>query len=111
MFLTENDILGIRNVLTLFYTNIADRRSIAYLSTQAGMSCSKFKECFKFYTGNPVFSFQQAHRMNVAYELLVYSRYTVDKIAALIGFRHLTHFNHAFSERFLISPYRLRKSL
>lgn len=111
MFLTENDILGIRNVLAVFTNDIAARRSIVELSMQAGMSSSKFKHCFKFYTGNPVFAFQQAHRMNVAYELVVHSRYTIDKIAALTGFKHLTHFSHAFSERFLISPYRLRKVL
>ncbi len=111
MFLTENDILGIRNVLNIFYSDIAIRRPIADLSVQAGMSSSKFKQAFKFYTGNPVFAFQQGYRMNMAYDLLVYSRSPVNKIAILIGFVHLTHFNHAFLERFLISPYRLRKSL
>lgn len=111
MYLTENDIEGLENVLCLLNETARQHYTISQLSTEAGMSTTKFKKQFKFYTGSPVFTFQKARRLNTAYRLLTESRLSPGKISRLCGYKYLCHFNKAFKERFKISPFKLRKAL
>lgn len=111
MYLTEDDIEGLENVVRLLNENTPQRYTIYQLSIEAGMSATKFKKQFKFYTGNPVFIFQKTKRLNMAYRFLTESRYSPGKISTLCGYKYVSHFNKAFTERFKISPFKLRKML
>ncbi len=111
MYLTEDDIEGLENCLALITADASRKYTVYELSTEAGMSASKFKVFFRHYTGRPVFTFQKARRLNLAYTLVTESRYSLNKIAKLCGYQFLSHFNEAFSERFLISAFKLRRGL
>lgn len=110
MYLTENDIQGLTRAIAIINGDIGRRPTIDILSAEAGMCKSRFKQYFKVFTGVPAFTFQQNQRMNAAYELVMNSRYTLNKIAMLCGYEFLSHFSEAFTKRFLISPAKLRRS-
>lgn len=109
MYLTEDDLEGLSRVMAIIANDMSRRPTIDILSAEAGMSKSKFKQYFKFFTGVPAFTFQQNKRMNNAYEMVTGSRYSLNKIAMLCGYEFVSHFSEAFTKRFLISPAKLRR--
>jgi len=74
------------------------------LADVAGMSRSAFSESFTEAFGRPPMTFLHQLRMQRAANLLTQASYSVEQVAARIGFSSRSHFSHAFKEHHGISP-------
>jgi transcriptional regulator GlxA family with amidase domain len=109
MNLDEPDIEAMERVLAMIQNSKGRSFSVEELSKLAGMSETRFKIVFRFYTGRPVFVFQKTRQLNLAYSLVTGSRHPLKQVAAMCGYKYISHFNADFRSRFLVSAFRLRR--
>jgi len=98
----EDDRLG--RVLDRIFEDLAGDHTVESLADVAGMSRSAFSESFTEAFGRPPMTFLHQLRMQRAANLLTQASYSVEQVAARIGFSSRSHFSHAFKEHHGISP-------
>jgi AraC-like DNA-binding protein len=82
----------------------------AAVAGQLGLSPSHFRFLFRQATGQPFHKYLVAMRLERARKLLSEGTMPVTEVAAAVGFRGLSHFSRAFSQRFNVSPTEVRNS-
>ncbi|WP_455244179.1 helix-turn-helix domain-containing protein [Petrachloros mirabilis] len=103
----EDDRLG--RVLDRIFEDLGGDHTVESLADAAGMSRSTFSECFTEAFGRPPMTFLHQLRMQRAANLLTEASYSVEQVAARIGFSSRSHFSHAFKEHHGVSPALFRE--
>ncbi len=88
--------------------NLAEDLSIAAIANVAGMSPSWFQSAFRAFTGQPVFAYVRARRLERARLLLAGPRLSLSQIAFACGFSSHSHMSRLFRARFGASPSEMR---
>jgi len=103
----EDDRLG--RALDRIFEDLRGDHTVESLADVAGMSRSAFSESFTEAFGQPPISFLHQLRMQRAANLLTQASYSVEQVAAQIGFSSRSHFSHAFKEHHGVSPALFRE--
>jgi AraC-like DNA-binding protein len=74
--------------------------NINQLSRLAAMSPSKLKDLFKKMFGLPVYQYYQKNRMNKAKAMLLSKKYSVQQVAANLGYGSVSDFSKTFVKAF-----------
>lgn len=81
----------------------------AEVAAEVGLSTSHFRHVFKEATGQPFHKYLMNLRLEKARSLLLEQGLSVAQVAEAVGFTSLPHFSRAFSQRFSVTPSRLRR--
>lgn len=103
----EDDRLG--RALDRIFEDLGGDHTVESLADAAGMSRSAFSESFTEAFGRPPMTFLHQLRMQRAANLLTQASYSVEEVAARIGFSSRSHFSHAFKEHHGVSPALFRE--
>ncbi|MCH7401280.1 helix-turn-helix transcriptional regulator [Belliella kenyensis] len=109
MKLSPEDLQKMEEAKSILLDRMSNPPSIKELAQLVGTNEFDLKRKFKQAFGNTVFGYLQAHRMQVAKQLLEQSDKLISEIAEHLGYVHATHFTSAFKKAFGILPKELRK--
>ena len=84
--------------------------SFGSLCHLAHMNRTSLSQKFKKLTGRTPMEYLQNYRLNVACEMLTYSKLSVKKIAEISGYKYDTYFIRQFTEKIGVSPTEYRLS-
>jgi AraC family transcriptional regulator of arabinose operon len=87
-----------------------DPPSIEQLADEVGLSASRLAHLFREETGVSIQSYIRERRLMMAGMLLVQTHERISQIAYSVGFGDVSNFNHAFKQRFGVSPRQYRAS-
>jgi AraC family transcriptional regulator of arabinose operon len=87
-----------------------DPSSIEQLADEVGLSASRLAHLFREETGVSIQSYIRERRLMMAAMLLVQTHERISQIAYSVGFGDVSNFNHAFKQRFGVSPRQYRAS-
>ncbi|CAM5314541.1 HTH-type transcriptional activator RhaS [Mycolicibacterium aubagnense] len=104
------DRMRIRRVCDYLDANLENEHHLSELAREAGMSLSSFKVKFQAVTGQTVFGYLTARRLERARIRLETGEWTVAQAAWLSGYRHPTNFSSAFRRYFGFSPRALKRN-
>ncbi len=99
----------INTAVNVIETHYQEPLSLDDLAAQACISKYYLSREFKRYTGTSPNEYLILTRLNHAKELLKDSEYSVDKIAFLCGFNHVSHFINIFKKHEKTTPLHFRK--
>lgn len=90
--------------------NPFDRKSIAELSIEYGISESSLKRCFLYITGETLGTFMRNACLDAAAELMINKpNITVGYVAEVAGYSNQGKFSKAFKMRYELSPQEFKK--
>lgn len=101
----------IDRALAIVERNYAKNLSDSSVAAQLGLSNSHFRHLFKQTTGQPFHQYLIAVRLEHARQMLLDQDISVSQVASAVGFQGLSHFSRAFTQRFQVSPTRLRRQV
>ncbi len=99
----------IEKIINRMYGSLADKRSVAALAREAGMSEAWFRREFKNFTGCSPKIFMDRLRLAWADELLRTTSLSVSEIAYKLGYLNPFHFSKAFSRHYHCPPSTVRR--
>lgn len=105
--LVENSRL-INESATFIDVNFKNKLSISDVATHISLSPTAFGNKFKFHTGQTVYSYCMAFRINAAMRMLSYTNMTINDIAENCGFYDGMHLSHQIKRLCKISPTTFR---
>jgi len=103
----QDDRLG--RSLDRIFEDMGGNHTVESLADAAGMSRSAFAESFTAVFGQPPITFLHQLRMQRAAHMLREASYSIEEVAARIGFSSRSHFSHAFKEHHGLSPASFRE--
>ncbi len=89
--------------------NFTEDLSLASLAKHFNFSVSYIKKAFKKYLGKPVHSYMLELRIDKAKHLLLYTHYSLEKIAEQCGFPSSNYLSLIFKKKVGISPRAYKK--
>ncbi|MFQ3669344.1 MAG: AraC family transcriptional regulator, partial [Fimbriimonadaceae bacterium] len=101
----------IDRALAIVERNYAKELTDSSVAAQLGLSNSHFRHLFKQTTGQPFHQYLIAVRLEHARQMLLDQDISVSQVASAVGFQGLSHFSRAFTQRFQVSPTRLRRQV
>ncbi|GAB2792549.1 AraC family transcriptional regulator [Rhabdobacter roseus] len=90
--------------------NFLSELSLTQLSRICLLNEFKVKRGFKLLFGTTVFNYLRKLRMEYAGNLLRHGGYSVDEVAAVLGYEHAQHFSVAFKKYTGVSPSQYQRS-
>ena len=100
----------VHGVIDYVEGHLGEAISLADLAAVAGLSRFHFSRAFKASTGDSPNTFVQKRRIQRACQMLATSSFSVDEIAALVGFKGATQFRRVFRELMGMSPTQYQRS-
>lgn len=100
---------SIDEALAILQRYYAKDLSDAEVAGEVGLSTSHFRHVFREATGQPFHKYLMNLRLEKARSLLLEQGLSVAQVADAVGFASLPHFSRAFSQRFSVTPSRLRR--
>lgn len=101
----------IDRALAIVERNYAKELTDSAVAAQLGLSNSHFRHLFRQTTGQPFHQYLIAVRLEHARQMLLEQDISVSQVASAVGFQGLSHFSRAFTQRFQVSPTRLRRQV
>ncbi|MGI8556009.1 MAG: helix-turn-helix transcriptional regulator [Pyrinomonadaceae bacterium] len=92
----------------LILTKIKSPPDIEELAAQINISSSRLRQIFKAEMKMPFGEYVQHLQMEHARELLETTFKLIKQISVAVGFHDQSHFNHAFKEKYGLSPKKYR---
>ncbi|ADE53624.1 substrate-binding domain-containing protein [Coraliomargarita akajimensis] len=103
----EDDI--VRNALRYLRDHLAEKTGTPEVAAELGISRSMLNQRFQIVLQTSVHKSLMQMRLNRAAELLAYTRWSVEQIAAESGFTHASHLSNSFKAHFKQSPLAYRR--
>lgn len=99
-----NDFNSLMLVREMLDTNPEKEILLKDLSSQAGMSLSKFKRLFKQVLGTTPYRYHLKNKMEKAMETIQLGTHSISEIGFLMGYANLSQFSKAFKNHFGLLP-------
>jgi transcriptional regulator GlxA family with amidase domain len=99
----------IQRVIEVLETRWNEPLRVTELARDAGLGVSRLQMLFKAHARRSIRTFLKDRRLENAAEMIRESDERISQIAYAVGFRDVPNFNHAFKERFGMSPRRYRE--
>lgn len=99
----------IAHVLKTIETNIHRNYTNSELAQKVNMSTNALNRLFKETKGIPLQQFIRKRKMDRAIILLEHTAYSIERIAAILGYANRYHFSRVFKATMHLSPVKLRK--
>lgn len=111
-FLKDADnVKKVRMAKKILMDSIANPPTLKELSKQTGMNEYNLKSGFRNIYGQPVMTWLNAYRMELARKYLTESRTPVTEVAEILGYHSSSHFIETFRKKFGITPKKYQQSL
>jgi len=107
--LSSYDIDRLHEAKEIILGDFESKISLLQLAKKVCINDFKLKKGFKHLFGTSVFDYQQRARMEKAKELLEAKVLSIEEIAFMMGYDHVSNFNTAFKKHFGFPPGYLRK--
>jgi len=104
------DVERLREARAILLRRLLDPPSIPELARLVGINECKLKKGFRELFGNSIYGLLFSHRMELARGYLQETDKSVQEIAGLCGYEHVSHFSTAFRRGTGASPVQFRKS-
>ena len=95
--------------LALIERNYSKDLTDCGVARELGLSASHFRFIFRQATGQPFHKYLVALRLEHAREILMSEQRSIGEVADAVGFGALSHFSRSFTQRFGVSPTRIKK--
>jgi LacI family transcriptional regulator len=106
-FVISDDI--VRRAMRYLTNHLADKTGTPEVAAEFGISRSLLNQRFQQATHSTLHQTLMKMRLNKAAELLAYTQWNLDRIAAETGFTHASHLSNSFKRHFGQSPLTYRK--
>jgi AraC family transcriptional regulator len=100
----------VNDVSNYINNHLADDLNVKLLSEQFGISFSHFHRILKAYLNEPLGSYINRVRLEIAIKLIRYSNESLSDIALQIGYNDCSAFSKAFSKEFGLSPLEFKNN-
>lgn len=98
----------IRKAMDILASHMSETFNLKDLAKTCGLSISALTHRFHAETGESPRRFHEHCRLELARELVLYSRQTIGELASQTGFSNPFYFTRRFTQRFGVSPSALR---
>ncbi|MUM76790.1 helix-turn-helix domain-containing protein [Pseudodesulfovibrio sp. F-1] len=102
--LCPSDVERIRHARDILVSDLENPPNIPELAALVGVNEKKLKIGFRQVFETSIFGYFREYRMQKAHEFLQQGNANVTETAYAVGYQSLSHFSHAFRERFGILP-------
>lgn len=102
--LCPSDVERIHHARDILVSDLENPPNIPELAALAGVNERKLKTGFRQVFETSVFGYFREYRMQKAHEFLQLGNSNVTEVAYAVGYQSLSHFSHAFRERFGTLP-------
>ncbi|WP_428666353.1 helix-turn-helix domain-containing protein [Runella sp.] len=109
--INQNDLKQIEEIESRYFIVNKPLPNLEFLASEANMSLSKFKKCFKQVYGLPPYEYHLNQKLEVAKNQLLQNKWTVSEIASNLGYTSAANFDKAFKKKFMVSPTRMLKEI
>lgn len=106
--IAQGDVSKIEEVKQIIENNPHQNYRIAELAKIAGTNEQYLKSNFKLLYGTTVFKYMLAIKMSKSKALMATQKLSISEIAQTVGYKHHTHFTHAFKKHFGFLPKQLK---
>ncbi len=111
-FLKDTDnVKKIRLAKKILMESMANPPTLKELCKQTGMNEYNLKSGFRNIYGQPVMTWLNTYRMEMARKYLTESRTPITEVAEILGYHSSSHFIETFRKKFGITPKRYQQSL
>lgn len=83
---------------------VSENYTIAQLAKRVGTNEQYLKKYFRELCGTTIMRYINEQKMQQAKQLILSGNYRIGNVASMVGYRHPTHFTHAFKKRFGVLP-------
>lgn len=111
MKLNQSDLKRIVAIENKYFVATKPLPNLDFLASEAHMSLSKFKKCFKQVYGLPPYEYHLNQKLELAKNQLLQNKWTVSKIASQLGYTSAANFDKAFKKKFAMSPTSMLKKV
>lgn len=98
----------IKRVLSVLDEQYKTPPTVEQLADAVGLSASRLAHLFRAEVGRSVQSYVVERRLTMAAQAIVQTDERISQIAYSVGFGDVSNFNHAFKQRFGMSPRQYR---
>lgn len=109
--INQNDLKQIEEIESRYFVVNKPLPNLEFLASEANMSLSKFKKCFKQVYGLPPYEYHLNQKLEIAKNQLLQNKWTVSEIASNLGYTSAANFDKAFKKKFMVSPTRMLKEI
>lgn len=109
--INQNDLKQIEDIESRYFVVNKPLPNLEFLASEANMSLSKFKKCFKQVYGLPPYEYHLNQKLEIAKNQLLQNKWTVSEIASNLGYTSAANFDKAFKKKFMVSPTRMLKEI
>jgi transcriptional regulator GlxA family with amidase domain len=99
----------VRKVLEIIRERWQSPPRVSELARHVGLGASRLEHLFKQEARISIRDYIRARRLNAVAEMLVTTEERISTIGYCVGFTDVPNFNHAFKERFGVSPREFRE--
>lgn len=107
--LSISDIEQMNKVKEIITSNIQQQYTIGNLAKMVGTNEQYLKIKFKTIYQTTVYQYMLQYKMEKAKSMLMHNNLTIGEIAQAVGYKHSTHFTHAFKKYFGHLPKVIKK--
>ena len=109
--INQSDLKQIEDIESRYFVVHKPLPNLEFLASEANMSLSKFKKCFKQVYGVPPYEYHLNQKLEVARNQLLQNKWTISEIASNLGYTSAANFDKAFKKKFMVSPTRMLKEI
>ncbi|AEI47034.1 helix-turn-helix domain-containing protein [Runella slithyformis] len=109
--INQSDLKQIEEIESRYFMASKPLPNLEFLASEANMSLSKFKKCFKQVYGMPPYEYHLNQKLEIAKNQLLQNKWTVSEIASNLGYTSAANFDKAFKKKFMVSPTKMLKEI
>jgi AraC-like DNA-binding protein len=107
--INQHDLKQIEEIESRYFMVNKPLPNLEFLASEANMSLSKFKKCFKQVYGFPPYEYHLNQKLEVAKNQLLENKWTISEIASNLGYTSAANFDKAFKKKYMVSPTKMLK--